>query len=350
MSGTKTIATVASTGALLTLAACGGGQDGDSVTLTAASYGGTFESAQIEAWQEPYSAENPDVEFANTSPSDPAMIQAQVDAGNVEWDLADVSPYFAAEYCDELVEPLDLPNVDTSQYDDEVIGDCYFGTYQYSLILSYNTDTWPDEDSAPATVADFFDSDTFPGQRGVVGDTTTGIIEYGLLGDDVAPEDMYPLDVERSLESWDSIRSDTTFAESNGALLQAATSDQLDMMLMVTARTKAALDEGAPFEPIWDTTVSTFQTLVVPKGAPNTEEAMSFIDSVLTEHGSARFAELAGVGTTHAQAQPELDENATTVNAYDDSVNSGEVLIMNAEWWAENRTEATEDFNAWLNQ
>lgn len=345
----KTVTSVLAAGALLGLSACGG-PSGDSTTLTFASYGGTFESGQVEAWQEPYMDENPDVSFANTSPSDTAMIKAQVESGSVQWDLADVSPFFAAEYCDELVEPLDLPTVDTSQYDENLIGDCYFGTYQYSLILSYNSETWPDEASAPTTVEDFFDPEAFPGQRGVVGDATTGILEYGLLADGVSPDDLYPLDVDRSLAKWDDVRDSTTFAANNGALLQAATSGQVDMMMMVSARTKAALDEGAPFEPVWDTTASTFHTLVVPKGAPNTDEAMKFVDSVLTPEKSARFAELAGVGTTNAEAEPELDETATKVNAYSDQVNTGDMVILDAEWWAENHTPATEQFNTWLNQ
>lgn len=346
---TKLTLTAAMSAAALGLSACGG-PSSDTTTLTFASYGGTFESGQVEAWQNPYMEENPAIEFANTSPSDTAIIKAQVESGNTQWDLADVSPYFAAEYCDELVEPLELPNVDKSQYDEDLIGDCYFGAYQYSLILSYNTETWSDPSSAPTTIADFFDTEAFPGQRGVVGDGTTGILEYGLIADGVAVDDLYPLDIERSLGIWDKIRDHTTFAPNNGALLQAATSGQVDMMLMVSARTKAAIDEGAPFEPIWDVTASTFHTLVVPKGAPNADEAMAFIESVLTPEKSAKFAELAGVGTTNSAAEPQLDENAMKVNAYDDSVNSGELFILDSEWWAENHTPATEEFNNWLNQ
>lgn len=327
----------------------GGGGGGDSTTLTYASYGGTFESGQVSAWQEPYSAENPGVTFANTSPSDTAMIKAQVESGSVQWDLADVNPFFAAEYCGELVEPLELPDVDTSQFDEALVGECYFGAYQFALVISYNTDKWPDPATAPQTVADFFDTEKFPGQRGVVNDVTNGMLEYGLLADGVAPEELYPMDVDRALAKWDTIRDQTTFAANNGAMLQLATGNQVDMMMLVSARTKASLDEGAPFQPIWDNTMVTFHTLVVPKGAPNKDQAMDFIASVLEPEPGAAFAEAAGVSPTNQESVVELDENATTVNAFDDEVNTGGLITTDAEWWGENVTDVSDQFNTWLN-
>lgn len=349
------VAVLAST--TLLLAACGsdsgsnsegGGGEGESTTLTYASYGGTFEAGQVSAWQEPYMAENPGITFANTSPSDTAMIRAQVEAGSVQWDLADVNPFFAADYCGELVEPLELPNVDTAKFDEALVGECYFGAYQFALIVSYNTEKWPDPATAPQTVADFFDAEKFPGQRGVVNDVTNGLLEYGLLADGVAPEELYPLDVDRALGKWDTIRDETTFAANNGAMLQLATGNQVDMMMLVSARTKASLDEGASFEPIWDNTMVTFHTLVVPKGSPNKEQAMDFIEFALQPEQSAAFAEAAGVSPTHSDSEIELDETATKVNAFDEEVNTGNVITTDAEWWGENVTEVADTFNTWL--
>lgn len=361
MKNSRTLTAVAGLASVtMLLAACGtgtgggaeggdGGGDGDSTTMTYASYGGTFESGQVSAWQEPYTAENPGITFANTSPSDTAMIKAQVEAGSVQWDLADVNPFFAAEYCGELVEPLELSDVDTSQFDEALVGECYFGAYQFALVVSYNTDKWPDPASAPSTVADFFDTEQFPGQRGVVNDVTNGMLEYALLADGVTPEELYPLDVDRALAKWDTVRDQTTFAANNGAMLQLATGNQVDMMMLVSARTKASLDEGAPFAPIWDNTMVTFHTLVVPKGAPNKEQAMDFIEFILQPEPGAAFAEAAGVAPTNTDSVVELDENATTVNAFDEEVNTGGLITTDAEWWGENVTDVADRFNTWLN-
>lgn len=346
-----TIVATLTTSATL-LAACGSGSgdaSGDSTTLTYASYGGTFEAGQVAAWQEPYTAENPGIKFANTSPSDTAMIKAQVEAGSVQWDIADVNPFFAAEYCDVLVEKLDLPNVDKADYDPALVGDCYFGTYQFALVVSYNTEKWPDPSTAPKTVADFFDTKKFPGRRGVVNDVTNGMLEYGLMADGVAPDELYPLNVDRALAKWDTIRDDTTFAANNGAMLQLATGKQVDMMMLVSARTKASLDEKAPFAPIWDQTMVTFHTLVVPKGSPNKDAAMDFIEFALEPEQSAAFAEAAGVSPTNKKAVTKLDENATRVNAFDKAVNTGNVVTTDAEWWGANVTKVADTYNTWLN-
>lgn len=335
-------------GGSITLAACGVGVESDPDVLTFASFGGSFTAGQIAAWEEPYTEET-GLGFANTSPSDPVLIRAQVDTGATLWDLADVTPHFASQYCGELLEPLDLTGIDTSQYDESLIGECYFGAYRFALVISYNTDTWPDPDAAPKTVADFFDPRTFPGERGVVSDVANGMLEYGVLADGAAPEELYPLDVDRALTSWDRIKDTTTFAPNNGALLQQATGGQLDMMMLVSARTVAVMDEGAPFEPIWDTTMINFNTLVVPKGAPNRDKAMDFISFVLQPEQSAAFAELTGTSPTNDDADPHLEGNTIRVNAFDPEVNPGENVTTDAEWWGEHYTEAAEQYFGWLN-
>lgn len=328
----------------------GEGSSDKPVTLTYASFGGTFEEGQVKAWQEPFTTEHPNVSFANTSPADTAMIKAQVEAGQVQWDIADINPFFAADYCDELVEPLALTGVDEGQFNPALIGDCYFGAYQFALIVSYNADTWPDPATAPKTVADFFDAERFPGQRGVANDPTNGMIEYALLADGVKPDDLYPLDIDRSLNKWETIRNDTTFAANNGAMLQLATSGQLDMMMLVSARTKSTLDEGGNFVPIWDKTMSTFNTLVVPKGAPNKDLAMEYISFVLQPEPNAAFADYAGLTPTNLESTLVRDENGAKVDAFDESVNEGELLTIDADWWGKNVTTVADAVNTWLNR
>ncbi|MEQ3548974.1 extracellular solute-binding protein [Pseudonocardia nematodicida] len=334
--------------AVLAVSSCGVGVEPDPDTLTYASFGGTFTAGQQAAWQEPWT-EATGMRFANTSPSDPVLIRAQVGTGSVLWDLADVTPYFARQYCGELVEPLDLPDVDRSQYDPSLIGDCYFGAYRFGLLISYDTERWPDPETAPRTVADFFDPVKFPGRRGVVSDVANGMLEYGALADGVAPEDLYPLDVDRAFTSWDRIKDDTTFAANNGALLQQATGGQVDMMMLVSARTAAVMDEGAPFTPVWDTTMISFNTLVVPKGAPNRDKAMDFLEFVLRPEQSAKFAELTGTSPTNDAARPHLKGNEGRVDAMNPSVNTGRSITTDPEWWGEHYTEVAERYLGWLN-
>lgn len=348
MTSLRKLSAISSLLLLAAVSGCGSGSEGGTTALTYASYGGTFEDGQKTAWQEPYTEET-GVQFANTSPSDTSMIKAQVDSGNVQWDIADTDPFFAAENCETYVEKFELPNVDASQYDDDLIGDCYFGTYQFANIMSYNSEKWPDPKTAPHSVEDFFDTEKFPGKRGVVTDVTNGMLEYALLADGVEESDLYPLDTKRAFKKWDSIKADTTFADNNGAMLQLATNKQVDMMILVSARTKAALDEGAPFTPIWDTTMSTFHTFVIPKGSPNKDEAIKFIESVLEPQRSAAFAEAAGVAPTNKDALPDLDANGEKINAYDPKVNDGSLITVDSQWWGENLTQTSADFANWVN-
>lgn len=339
--------------AALTLSGCSGTASGDTApsdasetaTLTFASYGGAFQDAQIEAWQKPYTAET-GVDFENTSPSDPAQIKAQVMAGNTTWDVVDVDPYFAAEQCGVLVEEIEVPGIDSGLYNPQTLGDCFIGAYQYATIFMYNEETYGAD--APSSIADFFDVDRFPGKRGLVPTVRDGILELALLADGVDPDALYPLDVDRALSVYDTIRDDTIFAENNGALLQLSVDQQVDMVLMVAARAKATLDEGAPFTPVWDITMTNFGSLVVPKGSPNKEAAEEFIGFAVQTPQAEAFAELSGTSPITSDAQPELSANGEKVNAFGDA-NTGDTRIVNLEWWAQHYLDTQNRFTVWLN-
>lgn len=232
------------------------------------------------AWQEPYTAKNPHIKFNNTSPPDPSQVKAQVMTQSVQWNLVSAAPLLATQNCGTLYEKLSIPDLDRSQFPPGIVGECYIGDFRYSLVFSYSADKWPDPATAPKTLADFFDTKKFPGKRGVVKNVQDGLLEQGLLADGVKPETIYPLDVERALKKWATIKSDTIWAANPGALFQLVTSS-VDMQFLVQARSQAALDAGANMVPVWDMTVTSLNGLAVPKGSANLPELQKFLSFVL---------------------------------------------------------------------
>lgn len=318
------------------------------VELTFVSYGGTGQDAMIEAWQVPYTAAHPHVTFANSSPSDPAQVKAQVTTGAVSWDLVSTPPYLASENCGVLYEKISLPDtVDRSQYADGALGECYVSDFQYGTLFAYNTDSFPGS-SGPTTIADFFDVNKYPGKRGVVAVPQDGMLEFALLADGVAPADIYPLDVDRALAKWDTVRDVTTFAANHGALLQLVTDGQVDMQLQVQARVQAALDAGTHVRPVWDMTVTSMNGLAIPLGSPHKAAAEAFLGFVLQPEQSARVAEIAGVGTSNLEATPNLSANGAAVNTFGEA-NSGETFAVDAQWWGKNFSEVSAKLTQWLN-
>src|SRR5882724_6188253 len=76
----------------------------DGVKLTFASFGGVYQDAQRKAWLDPYSAAT-GVEFTNDENSSNATIKAQVEAGQVTWDVVDVGNDFGLDANKDLLEP-----------------------------------------------------------------------------------------------------------------------------------------------------------------------------------------------------------------------------------------------------
>jgi putative spermidine/putrescine transport system substrate-binding protein len=319
------------------------------VTLTYVSYGGTGQDAQIRAWQEPYSAKNPNVKFANTSPPDPAQVKAQVMTKSVQWHIVSTSPYLATQNCGTLYEKLSIPDIDRSQLPPGVVGECYIADFRYSLVFSYSADRWPNPADAPKTIADFFDTKKFPGKRGVVKAVQDGILELGLLAEGVEPAAVYPLDVERALKKWSTIKADTIWAANPGALLQLVTSKQVDMQVLVQARSQAALDAGANIIPVWHQTLTSTNGLAIPKGASNLAEAQKFLSFVLQPESQARMASFAGVAPSNLMAKPTYTPNGHKVNAFGPA-NTGTTFQIDPGWWGQNINRVTERFTRWINE
>ena len=317
--------------------------------LTYVSYGGTGQQAQIDAWQTPYTAAHPNITFSNTSPPDPAQVKAQVLSNSVNWNIVTTAPYLASQNCGTLYEKLTIPNIDKSQFAPGVIGDCYITDFRYSIVLSYNKDKWPDAATAPKTLADFFDTKKFPGKRGIVPTVQDGFLETALLAAGVSPKKMYPLDVDKALGEWDKIKSDTIFAANPGALLQAATSKQVDMQLLVQARSKALLDTGANVGVIWDKTVTSLDGLAIPKGSPYKEQIEQFFSFLLQPDQSAKFAELSGAAPSNDKAKPVYTANGNAVNAFGPA-NTGKVTMqVDAAYWGKNYNQVQAKVTQWLN-
>src|SRR3990172_10720164 len=73
-------------------------------TLTFASYGGAYQEAQRKGWLEPYAALT-GVTFQESEDSSNATIKAQVEAGQVTWDIVDVGNDFGLDANAAPLEP-----------------------------------------------------------------------------------------------------------------------------------------------------------------------------------------------------------------------------------------------------
>lgn len=331
------------------LAACAAPAPSDESTppeyLTWASSGGVFQENQAIAFQEPFTEET-DITFENVG-YDPAQMQAMVEADSVVWDVVNAQADFIAQYCGVLFEKLDTSVVDPADFIEGASSECGAPLFSFANILSYDADAFPGE--KPDSVEDFFDTERFPGKRICPDIDIAGLLELALVADGVDPEDLYPLDLDRAYAKLDTIKNDLILAPEYGPAGQLLVDGQGVMALLVTGRTVSVAAEGVNLVPIWDFTSATYGAVGIAKGSPNAFWAQKAIAAAAQRDNAITFAELAGVWPARPDVTASDVEFPSSLmddfNAWADE--RGVVLFQSADYYAENRDEIAESWNAW---
>jgi len=343
----------------------------DPVSLTVVSWGGAWSEAQQRAWHDPYMEENPHVRIINDDGAYNALagLRAQHDAGNVTWDLISFYPSDAQLACEEgLVIPFDhdeelLPGDDGSLPSEDFVegsmGECLVPQMAFSTVMAFNTEMF-DEDKKPETIADFFDTENFPGRR-AIHNRAVGNLEWALYADGVAPEDIYDLlETEegqaRAFAKLDTIKDSLVFWEEGAQAPQLLADQEVSFASGYNGRLfEAAQAEGQPFEIIWDGQILEFEGWSIPSGSDNIEAAMEFVrwatdtqrladQTKYISYGPARYSSQALVGQ-HEDLGIEMGPHLPT---HEDNFFSP--IELNNDFWTDWRDELTERFTAWMTQ
>lgn len=320
----------------------------EGTTMTFVSWGGEFQNGQEEAFSEPF-AETTGAEVLSDGPTDAARIKAQVESGNVAWDVVNASPTMNAADCGTLFEELDTSLLDLSGIPDSApIGDCFVPSLVYVYGFFYNADTYGD--NPPTSWADFFDTENFPGKRGIDGrpTPTAGTFEAALLADGASEEDLEPLDTDRALEKWSEIEDDVVFWQSGAEQTQMAQAGEADMVFGWSGRIFEANENGSNFKPVWDQSFMASDTFSITKDSPNRLAAYAYINYALGASQQAQMAELTSYSPVHVDAEPDISDAAQEFNVTQPEV-SDVTIPQNAEYWGQNREELTEAWDGWMN-
>ncbi|NKX53102.1 ABC transporter substrate-binding protein [Arthrobacter mobilis] len=357
---------IAATAALL-LSACGGGAGGaapaevdlgsgpaqagtvkagalEGVNMTFASYGGIYQDGQMAAAITPF-AEESGARVLSDGPMEYAKIQAQVESNNVTWDVVDTDSNWAAGQCGKLLQKLDYSIIDKSNIPEGLASDCYVPAMQYATVMVYNTEKYSD---APTTWKDFFDTKKYPGKRAIQGnDAGAGIFEGALIADGVAPEDLYPLDIDRALAKLDTIKDSLVYWSTGAQAQQMLEAKEADMAVVWSGRAFGAVENGAPFEPAWDTGVVVMDVLAVPTNAKNPKASMALINYYLGKEQQEKLTEETSYSPVHLEAKPEVNENGRKFLITEPEI-AEKVIVSDFAWWGENYADVLEKYTAWV--
>ncbi len=293
----------------------------EGVTLTFVSFGGVYQEAQRKAWLEPYT-ELTGVQFTEDENSSNATIKAQVESGSVTWDVVDVGNDFGLDVHKDLLEPLDYTLIPKDELNADLgITDYRIPDITYGVVLAYNTEVLG-AGNVPAGWADYFDTAKFPGKRGAWDYSEGGMFEFALMADGVAPADLYPLDLPRATAKLNTIKDDIVFWASGAESQELIGSGEVAMTMIWNGRGWSAKNiDNKPVEMQWNQQIVTADYLVVPKGSPNKDAAMTFIAYTACAANNAGPSEFIPYGPTNknSTANPAMVNDLSVTNADENS-------------------------------
>lgn len=339
--------------AALALTACSGGGGGSSEdSLTVTMWGGGAQEAHVATVFQPWADEN-DITIRQDQPTDYAKLDAMVDAEKVTWGVVEVEPNYSATACeagklvpltDEIREAAQQSEVDPDQ-----VSECGIPILQYTFSIAYNTDTFADDH--PESWEEFFDTEKFPGKRGFWRYVTGGAFEAALLADGVAPEDLYPLDLDRAFAKLETIKDDIVWYDTGDEQVQLVASGEAPLVQAWNGRITQAAEEGQPVANEFNENLISYDHVVIPQGYPNTELAQEWMMWFLENpEAQSNQAIESGYGTASPLALEYLDDSVKENLAGDPNVNDVSAGVIDYDYWAENYDEVTERFNVWVAQ
>ena len=358
------LATVAAALLLIAQAACLGG-GGPSVTVT--SWGGAYTRACVLGYHEPFMAETGIRVQLEDYNGGLAQIRAQVDTGNVYWDVVDMEIADAVRACDEgLLEPIPTdvlaPAPDgTPAVDDflpETQTECAVGTIFSSGIYAYNAELFPGE--RPETMADFFDLEKFPGRRGLRR-TPFVNLEWALIADGVPIDEVYatldtPEGIDRAFAKLDTIKDEVVWWEAGAQPPQMLADGEVVMSGAYNGRIfNAQVIEQQPFVIVWDGQVLDVGQMGIVAGTRNYDEALAFVQFATTARSMSRLGRYISYSPTRRSAAPLITTHFDTGVDMDPHMPATPEHLERAlqndwQWWSDHQDELNERFAAWLAQ
>ncbi|MCP4983041.1 MAG: ABC transporter substrate-binding protein [Gammaproteobacteria bacterium] len=336
--------------------------------MVVVSWGGAYTKSQQLAYHDPYMAKNPGVKIVNDDSSSEAAakIRAQAEAGNITWDLVDVEPDVAIALCDEgLLVEFDygkdfLPAPDgTSAADDfgaaAEVSPCFVPQIVFSTTFGYRTDILK---NGPKTIHDVFDLKKFPGKRSLQ-KHPVGNLEWALIADGVDAADVYDVldteaGVDRAFAKLDTIKDQVVWWSKGAQPGQLLADGEVVIASAYNGRLFAAIEENnQPIGMMWDWQLFGLDGWVVPKGAPNMAEVMTYLKFATDTQRLADQAKYIAYGPARASSAPlvgkhevlgiEMGPHMPTAPA-----NAKHTILKDVGWWADHNDELRERFEAWL--
>jgi putative spermidine/putrescine transport system substrate-binding protein len=305
-SGGSTGASTASSTTASTTAAAGGSYEEQLQALMdkakgtrqviMANYGGTTEEARKKAFWDPFTQASGirviEADISGNQGDD--MLQGKIPA---KWDAFHGSPSETLTALKSGKKP--LPKVPEFAYEDLLPPK--FQPYEFqSFVLGFVPGMIAGTFSGdqPQTWADFFDTKKFPGKRAWPAVYyTNGIFEAALMADGVAPDELYPLDLERASAKIKSVFDDFVIYEAYPQAQSFLTSKTASMAYGPNGLWAGLKNKGVDCESVWTATpITSINSMSIMPDAPDMDGTLALAAFCADPKRQADFAKATNYG------------------------------------------------------
>lgn len=330
-------------------------------SVTVASFGGHYGETQKKAYLAPFQQESGIKANMVDYNGGLGELRAQVETGNVTWDVVDMEMQDLVRACDdgllESVSDVELPKAadgsdGKADFIDGTLNDCGVGTIVWSMIIAYNNDMFSGE--KPSKMADFFDVERFPGKRGLM-KKPQAFLEWALIADGVDANEVYkvlatPEGLERALAKLDTIRDHIVWWDAHAQAPQLLADKEVAMTMAANGRIDStAVGADKPFTMIWDRQIWVQEFWAIPKGSKNAEAAKKFISFASRPDRMAELANMISYGPVRKSAAALVSEEKRA-HMPTEASNFATAVHNDVEFWADHGDAINERFLVWLNK
>ena len=249
-------------------------------------------------------------------------VRIQFRSGAVTTDIVEFGASTCAQGAAEgMYEKLDFKQINVSSFAPGSYSDYYIGSTVFSIVMAWNPSKVK---TAPATWADFWNVEKFPGTR-ALRRSPRATLELALLADGVALDKLYPLDLDRAFKSLAKIKPHIKAWWLSGAESQQLLRDGgIDMMPMFNARVESVIGDKGSAAYTFNQGLIDFGCWAIMAGSPKKDLSMKILAefakpeyqadmTLLSNYGAANTA-IDKTGRIPASLLPKLPTSPENIS------------------------------------
>lgn len=271
-------------------------------------------------------------------------IRAQVESGAVSWDVVDADIFSAFTLGREgALLAVDPAKVDATKGGEGNVTEFGVTPYLFSHVIAYDKTAFGG--AVPTTWADFFDVEKFPGKRTAY-KWMVGVLEAALMADGVAPDAVYPVDVDRALARIEAIKPHmAAWWESGGQSQQLFLDGEVTMGLIWNTRASSlARDTDGKIDFTFNQGILQPGNFSAVKGGPaGPDAAFALMDASLEPEGQLAIFDAMGFAPANPAAAALVPADQQRFNAGSPEALAVQVR-MDVDWYSKNYGRALDRF------